>query len=284
MNNDDNAQTAVAEPPPAATEPNPFAERAAAEAAKPKKASLLDSITTRKRRRPFFGCLYGPPGVGKSTFASTLPKPIFIQAERGLDQITCDRFPIPKTLADYKRQILSLAEESHEYESIVIDTVDALDLLVQADVCKIGKVDSLEDYGGGWQKGAAKAKETWVKILDRLTEMSERWNVLLISHATIRSINDPALGTPYDQWKMRMADKSQDIVKQNVDLLLFVNLTRTIDKETPRSKKGRAIVSDDRELWTSPTTGIEAKNRFGLINPMEFSWAALQEGIEKFYQ
>jgi DNA polymerase III delta prime subunit len=283
MNNDDNNQTtAVAEPPPAATEPNPFAERAAQEAKQPKKASLLDSITTRKRRRPPLILLYGPPGVGKSTFGSTLPKPIFIQAERGLDQITCDRFPLLRTLADYKRQILTLAEEPHEYESIVIDTVDGLDLLIQADVCRTGKVNSIEDFGYG--RGWTFVRETWVKVLDRLTEMSERWNILLIAHAGVKVITDPQLGTPYDQWQLRLQDRSADILKQSVDLLLFAQLARTIDKETPRSRKGRAIVSEDRELWTSPVTGVLAKNRFGLENPMEFSWQALEQAINKFYE
>jgi hypothetical protein len=36
-------------------------------------------------------------------------------------------------------------------------------------------------------------------------------------------------------------------------------------------------------MYTQPTTGIESKNRYNLENPMEFSWAALSEGIEKFY-
>jgi hypothetical protein len=283
MNNDDNTQTAVAEPPPAATEPNPFAERAAAEAKQPKKASLLDSITTRKRRRPFFGVLYGPHGAGKSTFGASLPKPVVIQAERGLDSLTVPRFPLLRSLADYKQQIQALLTEPHDYESIIIDTADGLHLLIEAEVCRIGKVDELEAYGGGWQKGQMKAKEIWVKILDRLTEMSERWNILIIGHSVIKSINDPSLGTPYDQWKMRLPDKSQDVIKQAVDLIMFVNLARTIDKESPKSRRGRAIVSDDRELWTSPTTGIECKNRFSLSSPMEFSWEALEKGINDFY-
>jgi hypothetical protein len=281
--NTDNQATTVLEPPPPTvlSPPNPFAERAAAEAKQPKKASLLDSITTRKRRRPFFGCLYGPPGVGKSTFGSTLPKAVFIQCERGLDQITCDRFPAPKTLADYKRQILALAEEPHDYESIIIDTIDGLDLLIQAEVCRAGKVNSIEDFGYG--RGWTFAREIWVKILDRLTEMSERWNILLIAHAGVKNITDPQLGTPYDQWQLRLHDRSADILKQCVDLLLFAQLSRTIDKETPKARKGRAITSEDREMWTSPVTGVIAKNRFNLENPMPFEWPALEEAIQKFY-
>lgn len=283
MNNDDTKSTGVAEPPPAATsEPNPFAERAAAEAAKPKKASLLDSITTRKRRRPLYALLYGPAGIGKSTFGSTLPKPIFLQTERGLDQITVPRFPLIRTLADYKSQIQVLVSEHHDYESIVIDTVDGLDLAIQAEVCQKGKVNSIEDFGYG--RGWTYVREIWVKILDRLTEMSERWNVLLIAHASVKTIADPQLGTPYDQWQLRLQDRSADMIKQSVDMLLFAQLQRSIDKETPKARKGRAIINDDREMWTSPVTGVVAKNRFNLPNPMEFTWEALQSAMEKFYE
>jgi hypothetical protein len=264
--------------------PNPFAERAAAEAGeRAKKPSLLSAVIYKKRRRPLYGVLYGPPGIGKSTFGSTLPKPIFIQTERGLDQLTTPRFPIVRTLDEYKLQIQTLIYEEHDYQSVIIDTIDGLDLLVQAEVCHEGKCDSIEAYGGGYGKGWNRAREIWVKILDRLTNMSELWNILLISHAQIKTITDPQVGTPFDIWKMRVADKSQDVIKQSIDLLLFVNLARTVSKDSPRARKGRAIVSEDRELWTAPTTGIEAKNRMGLPSPMPFDWQVLQNTITKFY-
>jgi hypothetical protein len=273
--------TATESPPPS---PNPFTERAAAEATeRAKKPSLLSTVTFKKRRRPVYGVLYGPPGIGKSTFGSTMPKPIFIQTERGLDQLTVPRFPIVRSLTDYKLQIQALVNEEHDYETIVVDTIDGLDLLIQEEVCEEGKCESIEAYGRGYGKGWTRTREIWVKILERLTDMSERWNILLISHAQIKTITDPMLGTPYDQWKMRVADKSQDVIKQSVDLLLFVNLVHTISKDTPRARKGRAIVNDDRQMWTGPTTGIEAKNRFGLPLEMPFTWSALATAIKEFY-
>jgi hypothetical protein len=246
-------------------------------------ASLLTKITVNKRRRPIYAVLYGPAGIGKSTFGASSEKPIFIQAERGLDQLTVPRFPLIHSLDDYKRQILTLVNESHDYETIVIDTIDGLDLLVQQAVCDEGKCASIEAYGGGYGKGFTRMREYWQKILDRLTDMSERWNVLLLSHAQIKTITDPSVGTPFDQWKLRMGDKSQDLVKQSVDMILFANLSKTIDKENPRAKKGRALVSGDREMWTSPATGVEAKNRFKLPSPMPFEWAALKTAVDKFY-
>jgi hypothetical protein len=92
------------------------------------------------------------------------------------------------------------------------------------------------------------------------------------------------IGTAYDVFEMKVQQKSAELIKQSVDLILFARLTTAVAKDTPRARKGRGLVSGDREMYTQPTTGIEAKNRFNLESPMEFSWASLQEGIEKFYQ
>jgi hypothetical protein len=278
MNNDN--QTTTLEPAP---EVNPFAERAQAEAAKPKKASVLSLITKQRRRRPFFGVLYGPPGVGKSTFASEAPAPIFIPCERGLDQITISKFPTPATLAEFGSYMKAIDEEPNDFQTVVIDTADALELLIFDAVCKEGKVDAIEDYGGGWQKGYMRARDYWARLLSRLTKMSEQRTVLLIGHSHLKTVNDPMMAASYDIFEMKIQQKSVELIRQAVDLILFARMATTVAKDTPKAKKGRGLVSGDREMYTQPTTGLESKNRFDLESPMEFSWAALQAGIDRFY-
>jgi hypothetical protein len=277
MNNDN--QTTTLKP---TTEVNPFAERAAQEAAKPRKASILDSVTVRKRRRPIFGLLYGQPGIGKSTFGASLPKPIVLATER-LDQINVPKLPVPRDFKGLYEQIDALDKEEHEYESIILDTLDAAELLVWQRVCSEGKVKSIEEFGGGWGKGYTRARELWTRLLSKLSDMSERYNVLLTAHAHVKTFADPSLSTPYDRWVMKIHDKSAEIIRQMVDLILFVQLETTIQKDTPKARKGRGIVSGDRVLWTQPATGYEAKNRYDLESPLEFSWEALAEGVNKFY-
>jgi hypothetical protein len=268
----------------AVAEPNPFTDRAVAqEAAKPKKAGVLSQITTRKRRRPLFGVLCGPSGVGKSTCASEAENPIFIPCERGLDQITTNKFPTPTTLAQFGSYLKALEEEDHDYKTLVIDTADALELLIFDAVMAEGKVKSIEDFGGGYGKGFTRAREYWARLLTKLTAFSERMNVLLIAHTHLRTVNDPMLGSAYDVFELKIQQKSAELIRQSVDLILFARLATSIAKDAPKARKGRALISGDREMYTQPTTGIEAKNRYNLPSPMEFSWAALADGIEKFY-
>jgi hypothetical protein len=278
MNNDN--QTTTLEPVP---EVNPFAERAAQEAVKPKKASILSQVTVRKRKRPIMALLYGQPGIGKSTWAADAPKPIFISTERGLDQLNCAKLPQPANFKALYDQVYALKNEEHDYETVVLDTIDGVELLIFQRVMEEGKVTSLEMYGGGYGKGWQRCKEIWIGLLNMLTEMSERMNVILISHSMIKTIADPSLSAPYDVHQIRLQEKSAAIVYQAVDTVLFAQLDTTIQKDSPKARKGRGIVSGDRLLWTEPGTGYIAKNRFSLPSPLEFSWSALQTGIDEFY-
>jgi hypothetical protein len=91
------------------------------------------------------------------------------------------------------------------------------------------------------------------------------------------------LSAAYDLHKIKIHDKSAEIIRQMVDLICFANLDVSVAKETQKARKGRGIVTGDRLMWTGPITGIEAKNRFDLENPIPFTWEALEQGINNFY-
>jgi hypothetical protein len=276
--NEDN--TEVIDPPKAV---NPFAERANAEEAKPKKVSLLDLVTTRKRRRPMFICLYGPAGSGKSTWGASSESPIFIQTERGTDHLSVPRFPIPKNFVEFYHQLSAIVKEEHDYKTLVIDTIDALELLIIERVCAEGKCRSVDEYAGGYGKGWTRCREILAGVLRELTALSERMNVVLIGHSHIRSIADPTLSAPYDSFELKLDKKASELIYQFVDAMLFVKIETTLSKENPRSKKGRAIIGNDRIMITEPTTGVVAKNRWQLEAEMPFSWDALTKGMTDFY-
>ena len=56
--------------------------------------TLLKSIQRGKQPLPPRLVLYGTEGIGKSTFGSQCPAPVFIQTEDGLAEIDCDKFPL----------------------------------------------------------------------------------------------------------------------------------------------------------------------------------------------
>jgi hypothetical protein len=260
---------------------NPFAEKAAEEARKPKKPSPLASIITGKRTRPIFCLVYGPPGIGKTTFASQAPTPVYLDTERGSDQVGAARFPTPATYLEFALQLDALDKEEHPYQSIVIDTFDALEPLIVQKACDDLKTDALEKLERG--AGYIHAKNLWRRLLTKLRLMSERFNIIMLGHASVKPFNDPSLPAPYDTWKMRINDKCADVIKESVDTILFACLDLEIHKQKITDKKGRAVTSGDHILRTRPAAGYDAKNRFDLEDPILLEWAALESAVKEFY-
>ncbi len=92
--------------------------------------SLLKQIHSGRRLQPPRLLLYGTEGIGKSTIASEAPKPIFIPTEDGLDQIDTDSFPLCHSLDDVMAALTALATEEHDYQTVVIDSLDWLARLI----------------------------------------------------------------------------------------------------------------------------------------------------------
>ena len=53
-------------------------------------------ITSGKIPTAIKCCVYGPEGIGKSTFASKFPDPLFIDTEGSTKQLSVKRLPAPK--------------------------------------------------------------------------------------------------------------------------------------------------------------------------------------------
>src|SRR5574343_275999 len=106
---------------------------------------MLTNITKGRKTKPLRVVLYGVEGIGKSTFAANAPKQIFICAENGTGHLDIDRYQ-PKEFGDVLDFLGSLACESHDYQTIVIDTLDWLEPLVLQAVCKQGGKRSIDDF------------------------------------------------------------------------------------------------------------------------------------------
>jgi len=98
--------------------------------------SLLTKVERGRLSRPPRILLYGVEGIGKSTFGSQAPKPIFIQTEDGLNEINCDKFPLARSYDDVALALGELRAEKHDYETVVIDSLDWLERMIWDKVCQ----------------------------------------------------------------------------------------------------------------------------------------------------
>ena len=57
------------------------------------------AITTGIQNTPVKTVLYGPEGIGKSSFAAQFPQPVFIDTEGGTKRLNVARLPAPTSWA-----------------------------------------------------------------------------------------------------------------------------------------------------------------------------------------
>ncbi|EMB16509.1 ATP-binding protein [Rhodopirellula europaea] len=162
--------------------------------------NLLETIQSGRQSKPPRVLLYGVEGIGKSTFGSEAPNPIFIQTEDGLDEINCDRFPLATTFDDVVAALKTLANEKHDYESVVIDSLDWLERLIWDKLCQQYAVESIEKVDGGYARGYMHALSLWRDVLDLLGTLRSRGMVIvLIAHSKVERFEDPE-SSPYDRY------------------------------------------------------------------------------------
>ena len=230
------------------------------------------TISRGKQKTAIRLCSYGPEGVGKSTFASKFPEPLFIDVEGGTKQLDVARFPTPATWADLLEEIDAVIEEPDVCRTLVIDTIDRAESLLIAAMLKESGKSSIEDYGYG--KGWTLLQERFLKdFLNRLDRVIAKGvNVVLLAHAMMRKLESPE-DPPYDRWELKVSKKVAPIVKEWADILLFMNYEVMVIEENNRTKaKGQA----KRKMHANHRPTYDAKNRYGLPDDMDLSFEPLR--------
>ena len=230
--------------------------------------------------------LYGVEGIGKSTFASEAPKPIFVQTEDGLAQIDCDKFPLATSFEDVQSALGELHSQPHDYETIVLDSLDWTERLIWDVVCKEYGVKSIEKADGGYAKGYTHALTYWRQIVDLLNALrnDKGMVVLLIAHAKVEKFEDPE-SAAYDRYSPRLHKHAAALICEWSDAVLFATRKfRTQSEDSGFNRKrtiANAIGKDGGERILRCVGGPSciAKNRFGLAEELPLSWAAFMAAL-----
>jgi hypothetical protein len=242
--------------------------------------SILSTISRGKRPRHIFALIYGTDGVGKSTLCSHAPNPIFIGAEKGTEQLDVARFPQTESISELLSQVRALQTEKHEFDSVVLDSLDWVEPLIWKAVCDEGKVETIEQYAGGYGKGYVRALDLWRTLLREFSILNDKMHVLLIAHAHIKSFQDPELPSAYDRYQLKINDKAAALVREAADAVLFARFETELVKT---NGKTRAYGDGKRIMYTESRPGWDAKNRFNLPFVMPLDWKTFGDAIRAFY-
>lgn len=243
---------------------------------------LLEQIQSGTQTKPRRVLLYGAHGVGKSTWGSMAESPIFISTEDGLDDIDCRSFPLARGYDDVLAALGELYSEEHDYRTVVVDSLDWMERLIWAEVCRNRGVESIEDIG--YAKGYVFALTQWREILEGLDALrNERgMTVILIAHARIEKFDNPETDS-YDRYSPALHRLASALVQEWCTEVLFATYrvhTKTTDKGFDR-KRVHGIGSGERILHTTERPAHVAKNRLSLPDelPLDYRvFAALVRG------
>ena len=144
--------------------------------------------------------IYGPEGIGKSTFASQFPDPVFIDTEGRTNNMDIARLPAPTSWSMLLEEVRYIMQDPSVCRTLVIDTADWAEQLCSAAVCGKYQKSGIEDFGYG--KGYVFLQEEFGRLLNLLTDLVEqkKVNVVLTAHAKMRKFEQPDEMGAYDRW------------------------------------------------------------------------------------
>ena len=221
--------------------------------------------------------IYGPEGIGKTTFAAQFPDPLFVDVEGSTTRMDVTRTDTPTSLAMLLGILTEIRDHNPGCKTVVIDTADWAERLCIKTVCDKYKKTGIEEFGYG--KGYTYVYEEFGGILNLLNDIADRGvNVVLTAHAAIRKFEQPDEMGSYDRWELKMINSPKcnvcAMIKEWADLVLFANYKTTVISTDKEGKKNKAR-GGQRVMYTTHDPCWDAKNRFGLAPELPFDFAQI---------
>lgn len=235
------------------------------------------NISRGIQSKPLKVVIYGPEGIGKSTFASLFPDPLFIDTEGSTTRMDVARTDTPTSLAMLMQLLTEIRDNPPGYKTLIVDTVDWAEKLCIQAVCAKNQKSGIEDFGYG--KGYSYVFEEMGRILNLLNDIWERgMHVVLTAHAAIRKFEQPDEMGAYDRWELKLINSpkcnSCAMVKEWADMVLFANY-KTFAVSADKDGKKMKARGGERVMYTSHNPCWDAKNRFSLGPELPFDFGQI---------
>ncbi len=226
--------------------------------------------------------IYGPEGIGKSTFASHFPDPVFIDTEGSTKDMDVARFEKATSWQMLTDQVRYVRSNPDVCKTLVIDTADWAEQMCIEDLCARNGKKGIEDFGYG--NGYVYAKEDFGRFLNLLSDVVDAGvNVVITAHSQIRKFEQPDEMGSYDRYELKLGKKTQSqtspLLKEWADMVLFANYKTLSVAVDDKGKKHKAQ-GGRRVMYTSHHPCWDAKNRYGLPEEVPFEYSSIAHIIE----
>lgn len=260
---------AAATPQPVTAPPAELPKPAAPPPVKTKsRLALVKRGLLREAKRWHF---YGPGGVGKTMLAADAPNPIFFDLDTGSGHLDLARYSfrdgedghVPRKIEEVYAGIDDLITSPHDFKTLVIDTMGAVERLVHAKALPEIKVDrdgtlprTLAEVGFG--KGPAAVMPEWRVLFERLDQLRLRRGVhiVCISHAVVRNYKNPTTEN-YGRFEADVDGLVAAALYQwceTVGFVTFDDTTRNAGRKTVGAWSGYRVVKlEHNAAWDAKT-------------------------------
>lgn len=220
--------------------------------------------------------IYGPEGIGKSTFASQFPDPLFIDTEGSTKQLDVARMDPPSSWTMLMAQVDYVIANPNVCKTLIIDTADWAEKLAIEFIANKHRVNSIGDiaYGNGYTY----LEEEFGRFLNKLTELVRRGiHAVLTAHSKITKFERPDEMGAYDRWELKLQKKTSPLLKEWADMVLFANYkTQVVNVDNQGAVKGKNKAQGARRMmYTNHTPSWDAKNRHGLPEEIDFAYSSI---------
>ncbi len=224
------------------------------------------TITNSTTNRAPKGIVYGPPGVGKTTFGAC---GLIVNAENGIPQkLIADHTEYFSDWPQMKQCLDWLGCMDHNYGVVTIDTIDWMlrrleEYVSGVDGTSQKMTSTLNKSQGGYGNGKLVLRnhvyQYLLPLLDKLVNNGVA--VLLLAHTTRRELTTQD-GATYEKSMPKIHADLSDVFIEWSD---FVGAA--------------CMMSGERALILRETGQLVAKNRYGITDPIPLSWDALVSAI-----
>ncbi len=255
----------------------------------------LNKLRPTVTRAPYRMMIYGQPSIGKSTFASHAPNPIFADIERGANAIAAVKVPI-NTWPEFLPFCRELYQQEHEFKTLVLDSLDWLVKLMidyvvsefnKAKGCTATDLMDISRFGGPGQGYLLLDKEVqkMIRAMDALRE-HKKMNILLIAHEPSegKTVNDLIHGQ-FTRYDIKTEKRVAAMIVEWCDFIFRAaqDLDVKVDGNKNRGAKGKAVYNG-RILYTKNQGNLLAKRRIDLPDILNLDYAEFAEAEEAAYK
>jgi hypothetical protein len=209
--------------------------------------------------------IYGAEGRGKTSLAAKFSKPLAMLLERGLPSgVKLDAIEGLGAYGAIIETIRELYQDPRGYETLIIDTLDALEPMLLEHVCVEHHWKNIEQPPYG--KGFVIADQQWLRFIKGITALRDKHQVtiVLVAHSTIERFDDPRAPSYTSYWP-KLHKRARHLVLDACDIVGFLaEDLRIATDDGGFRERVRATSSNQRFLHVEGNPAFVAKNRYAM--------------------